>query len=342
MNREVVRDEFVGLNLVGRTPVFLASLRKLKKCARFDAPVLIRGETGTGKEMAARAIHYLGERRDHPFIPVDCGAIPDNLLENELFGHERGAYTDARQSQRGLVAQAEGGTLFLDEIDALSNNAQVTLLRFLQSREFRALGSQSTAVADVRVIAASNADLAELVSAGQFRQDFFFRIDVLSFELPPLRQRRDDIELLARHFLEYYTKQYNQAAGSLHPDTLRCMRDYDWPGNVRELENFIHRELLMCDNGVISNVLLAQLKPSDAAGDSLTHSDIALDISLDISMKEAKSRLIQEFERKYLRWLMAKSCGNVTRAAKIAGQERRALGKLLRKHGIDKVEFLAL
>jgi DNA-binding NtrC family response regulator len=340
--REVVRDEFVGLNLVGCTRVFLAALCKLKRCSRFDAPVLIRGETGTGKEMAARAIHYLSERRDHPFIPVDCGAIPDNLVENELFGHERGAYTDARQSQRGLVAQAEGGTLFLDEIDALSNKAQVALLRFLQSREFRALGSQCANVADVRVITASNADLADLVSAGQFRQDLFFRIDVLSLELPPLRQRRDDIELLARHFMDCYGKQYHQTGVSLAPDTLRCMREYNWPGNVRELENFIHRGLLMCDNGVISEELSSQDKPADAAGDSPTQADIALDISLDVSMKEAKARLIQEFERKYLRSLMAQSCGNVTRAAKIAGQERRALGKLLRKHGIDKNEFLVL
>lgn len=342
MNREVTRDEFVGLNLVGRTPVFLATLRRLGKCAQFDAPVLVRGETGTGKEMAARAIHYLGERRDHPFIPVDCGAIPDNLVENELFGHERGAYTDARQSQRGLVAQAEGGTLFLDEIDALSNKAQVALLRFLQSREFRALGSQTSNIADVRVITASNADLGSLVAAGRFRQDLYFRIDVLSLDLPPLRERRDDIELLARHFVQTYARQYQQTEAVLHADTLFWMRQHDWPGNVRELENFIHRELLLCDDGVINT-------PMDTQGAETSHEDpvgpqpdIALDISLEVSMKEAKAQLIEEFERKYLRSLMARSCGNVTRAAKIAGQERRALGKLLRKHGIDKDDFLAL
>lgn len=331
----LLREEFVKLNLIGSSPVFIEVLSKLKKYSKNDAPVLIHGETGTGKEMAARAIHYLGERSDYPFIPVDCGAIPDSLVENELFGHERGAYTDARQSQHGLITQANGGTLFLDEIDALSSKAQVTLLRFLQTREYRSLGSQSTKKADIRIIAATNADLKTMVAQENFRQDLLFRIDVLSLLLPPLRQRAGDIELLAKYFIRSFCRRYNKDEQQLHEKTLLWMQQHRWPGNVRELENFIHREFLLNEDDVI--------KPDDllfeAQEGRRSLFDRRQEISLDIPFSEAKSKMIQEFERNYLRLLMRQTGGNVTRAAKISGKERRALGKLLKKHGIDKNEF---
>lgn len=331
----LLRDEFVKLNLIGASSVFVDVLSKLKKYSQNDAPVLIFGETGTGKEMAARAIHYLSERNDYPFIPVDCGAIPDSLVENELFGHERGAYTDARQSQHGLITQADGGTLFLDEIDALSSKAQVTLLRFLQTREYRPLGSQSTKKADIRIIAATNADLPTMVEQEKFRQDLLFRIDVLSLVLPPLRQRESDIELLARHFVKIFCQRYNRTEQQIHAKTLLWMKQHRWPGNVRELENFIHREFLLNEDDVIkSDDLLVETE-----GERRSLFDRRLDISLDVPFNEAKSRMISEFERKYLRLLMRQSGGNVTRAAKISGKERRALGKLLKKHGIDKDEY---
>lgn len=336
-DNRLLREEFVKLNLIGSSSAFLSTLKILKKYSKYDVPVLIRGETGTGKEMAARAIHYLSGRADQPFIPVDCGALPENLVENELFGHERGAYTDARQSQLGLVTQADGGTLFLDEIDALSLKAQVTLLRFLQSREYRPLGGQRSQIANIRIIAATNANLTALVAEEKFRQDLLFRIDVLSLILPALRQRVGDVEILASYFLDKYRRRYNKPAQDIHLQTLVWMRQYDWPGNVRELENFIHRELLLSEDGVIKYVDgdLSELRERRFLLDR------RLDISLDLSFNEAKTKLVLDFEKKYLRLLMQESSGNVTKAARISGKERRALGKLLKKHDIDKDEFTA-
>ena len=331
----VLHNEFLHLNLIGSSPTFRRALTKLKKLSRYDAPVLIRGETGTGKEMVARAIHYFGERQRYPFIPVDCGAIPENLVENELFGHERGAYTDARQSQLGLVAQAEGGTLFLDEIDALPAKAQVALLRFLQSREYRALGSQQSHKADVRVITATNADLSQQVADERFRQDLLFRIDILSLDLPPLRERSGDVERLVDHFLEKFTRQYRQAPKHFDEQSLQWLQQQDWPGNVRELENFVHREFLLADKSVIR----LEVDDGTQAGGRRMLLDRRQDMSLDLSFTEAKTRVVREFEEKYLRRLMQQSGGNVTEAARIAGKERRALGKLLKKYGIDKSEF---
>jgi two-component system response regulator GlrR len=194
--------EEAGLaNLVGRDPAFVEAIEKIPLIARSPGPVLITGETGTGKEVCARAIHHLGRRRSFPFIPVDCGAIPENLVENELFGHVRGAYTDARRDQRGLIAMAEGGTLFLDEVDSLSPAAQAKLLRFLQERTYRPLGAERFQQADLSVIAATNRDLRALVREGRLRQDLFFRLDVMRLHLPPLRERRGDVPILARHLV---------------------------------------------------------------------------------------------------------------------------------------------
>jgi transcriptional regulator with PAS, ATPase and Fis domain len=176
--------------MIGQCPQFLKTVRLIEKISRCDVPVLIEGETGTGKELAARAIHYNSVRRDHPFVPVNCGAIPDALFENELFGHQQGAYTDARQAQVGLIANANGGTLFLDEVDTLTPKAQVTLLRFLQDQQYRPLGSQSACLADVRMIAASNVNLCDLTEAGAFRSDLLFRLKIMYLVLPPLRETR--------------------------------------------------------------------------------------------------------------------------------------------------------
>jgi DNA-binding NtrC family response regulator len=324
-------DEFVGLNLTGRSPAFLRALATIKKVARCDAPVLIEGETGTGKEAAARAIHYLSARRDGPFIPVNCGAIPDNLIENELFGHERGAYTDAKAAQAGLIAQAERGTLFLDEIDALSPKAQSTLLRFLQDRQFKALGSSILRQADVRVVTASNAALAGLVEAGGFRQDLYYRLNILNIALPPLRARAGDPECLARHFIERYAELYGRPAKSLHPASVAWLNSHSWPGNVRELENLVHRELLLAEGDTV------QLHP-DLAASERRHGtgDRRRRPALSQRFHDAKLRAVGEFERDYLAALLASAQGNVTVAARLAGKERRALGKLLKKHGLGR------
>ncbi len=315
--------EFARLNMIGRSPAFLNALNLTRKIARCEAPVLIEGETGTGKELIARAIHYLGSRRDFPFIPVNCGAIPENLVENELFGHERGAFTDAKDAQPGLISQAHGGTLFLDEMEALPARGQVALLRFLQDRQYRPLGGKRTVSADVRIISASNADLAKMADARQFREDLLFRLNIMSVGLPPLRERPSDVPLLAAYFIERFSNQYGRRVKSLHPDTLAWLNRYDWPGNVRELENIIHRHYLLTDGPIISIPRCPQTGAPPRA----------------VCFNEAKSQAIADFEKAFLTSVLADAKGNVTLAAKRAGKERRAFGKLLKKYAIDREQF---
>ncbi len=323
-------EEFAQLSLIGKSPSFKEVIKRIKRIARCDAPVVIEGETGTGKELAARAIHFLSARHSYPFLPFNCGAVPDNLIENELFGHERGAFTDAKESRLGLVAQAEGGTLFLDEVDTLSLRGQVALLRFLQNREYRPLGNGRTNKANVRILAATNADLDQAAKIGEFRQDLLFRLNVMSITMPPLRERTSDVEMLANHFIQKCSTEYkNGGPKSLHPDTIQWMKRYDWPGNIRELENFIHREFLLADDVCIRTSLE---KPRAGVPEGK--------LSFDAPFNEIKQRVVAEFEREYLSWLMRESRGNVTVAAKLAKKERRALGKLLKKYGIDRKYYI--
>lgn len=328
--------EFLSLNLIGQSPEFCRVLRLIKKIAQYDVPVLICGETGTGKEMAARAIHYLSDRKQCPFIPVDCGAIPENLVENELFGHERGAFTDAKYSQTGLIQQAEGGTLFLDEVDALSAKAQVALLRFLQSREFRSLGSQNISHANVRILTATNNNLNELVKKGHFREDLLFRLDVLSMELPPLRQRTHDSIYLANYFLEKFHRQYNVSKKVLHADSIRWIENYHWPGNVRELENALHKAFLLSDG---YEIYISADKKNEANVSHTVLWNNQICISIEQNFNEAKSQFLKNFEEQYLHKLMVASRGNITEAAKRCGKERRSLGKLLKKYGINRQDY---
>lgn len=327
-----IRDEFFSLNMVGSSPAFLHVLRQIKKIARCEAPVLIVGESGTGKELTARAIHYLGVRRDYPFIPVNCGAIPDSLLENELFGHRQGAFTDAKTSQEGLVCQAEEGTLFLDEVETFSPKGQVVLLRFLQDQRYKSLGSNRHRQADVRIIAASNARLQELVEQGAFRKDLFYRLNIIPISLPPLSQRGDDILELAGYFLNKFRIQYNQPEKQLDQESIDWLRHYNWPGNVRELENLLHREFLLAEGPGI------RLGPVFSMGRKPHFSGMEFrqDSFLNSNMQEAKAEAVRRFEIDYLTRLLNETDGNVTRAARKAGKERRSLGKLIKKHGIDK------
>lgn len=326
-----VSTEFALHNLVGNSRAFRRVLRQVERASRYDVPVLLEGDTGTGKEMVARALHYMGARANHPFIPVNCGALPDSLVENELFGHEKGAFTGAGSSQPGLVRQAQGGDLFLDEIDSLSAKAQVSLLRFLESHEFRPLGSRECQYVDVRVIAASNTGLRAEVESGAFRQDLYFRLNILSLKLPPLKDRDGDIELLADHFMNELSAEFKQPK-SLSSLARARMRKHDWPGNVRELENHLRREFLLNDDSILDLDSLAEKSgDSDITDVSSSHPDATFNV--------AKAQAIRAFERKYLCKLMKKARGNVTRAAVIAGKERRAMGKLLKKYGIDKTAY---
>ena len=310
---------WTALNLIGQSPAFLAMLTLLEQCAAVDATVLLSGETGTGKELAARAIHYLSTRTRGPFIPVNCGAVPDSILESELFGHARGAYTDAKTESRGVIGLAQGGTLFLDEIDSLSTRAQAAILRFVQDRSYRPLGATRIEQADVRLIAATNADVEALVRAGRFRQDLMFRLNLLTVHLPPLREREGDALLLARAFVERLVRQYGSAPRTLTPDSVQRLQSrLPWPGNVRELEHRVHRAFLL---GQSEQLDLQLACPSGTV--PTEHAQ---------SFASAKARAIFEFERRYLSDVLERAGGNLSLAARLAGKERSRFGKLVRKH----------
>jgi DNA-binding NtrC family response regulator len=309
-------------NLLGSSPRFQATVAQIARVAAVSATVLIEGETGTGKELAARAIHYLGDRRDYPFIPVNCGALAESLLESELFGHERGAFTDAKMASPGLVSQADGGTLFLDEIDALSPKAQAALLRFLQDRTYRRVGGAQTRQADVRILAASNANLQAMVVNRQFRSDLMYRLNVLMLKMPALRERGGDALELALNFLKRYSEQYKLSPKTLHPSFIQFIERHDWPGNVRELENVVHRELLMCEG-------------TQLVYDAPDCGELRVAPAPAASYKSAKAHAVAEFEQRYVQRIMEQSQGNITQGARLAGQDRSAFGKLVRKHSLN-------
>ncbi|HMG73329.1 MAG TPA: sigma-54 dependent transcriptional regulator [Pyrinomonadaceae bacterium] len=311
-----------GVNeLVGENQEFLREIEKIPLIAKCEASVLISGETGTGKELCARAIHYLSPRARQTFIPVNCGAIPADLVENELFGHEPGAFTGAKASRPGLIQAADGGTLFLDEIDCLPLLAQVKLLRFLQEKEFRSLGSTKICRANVRIIAATNADCEEALKSGKLRQDLYYRLNVIPLNLPSLRERGEDVLLLARHFLVKHATQLNKQMAGFSVNALRKLYFYDWPGNVRELEHIIMRAVVFSDHEVIR-------------ADDITLLDHK-DPSLSESFQEAKDRIVAEFEKAYIRSLLLRCSGNISEAARIARKNRRAFWELIRKHHIS-------
>lgn len=327
--------------LVGHAPSFLKVIENLPAVAKGGTPVLISGETGTGKELVARAIHYLSDRAAYPFVPINCGSLPDTLLEDELFGHERGAFTDAHTRRQGIIAQAEKGTIFFDEVDTLSAKAQVTLLRVLQDKRYRSIGSNREQQADVRIVAATNAHLERLVHSGSFRADLYYRVCVFSFHLPPLRERKDDILTLAQHFL---AKHATEATSHLQLKPTACagLLSYGWPGNVRELESAIIRGLHLCRTEAIgledlnlrtqavadTTAHLAEEVLTAAAGRAESH-----------SFKAKKQEVIEVFERAYLTRLMCEHHGNVSQAARTAGKERRDLGKLLKKYHLNPKLF---
>lgn len=326
--------------LIGQSRGMLRVLALIERMARFEAPVLIAGETGTGKELAARAIHYGSARRDAAFVPVNCGAIPEALVETELFGCERGAFTDANRSREGLVAAAEGGTLFLDEVDALPARAQVALLRFLQDRIYRPIGGTREVSSNVRLIAAASPRLHRLLQAGDFRDDLAFRLTVLELEMPPLREREGDPELLAEHFVARYARHYGVAARALDGLDRPWLRSYTWPGNVRELDNLIQRTLLLSDDDSLRlRPCAAPVGAAPAAANAPAGADPPA-ASLG-SYNEAREAALARFERDYLVCVMKAAGGNVTHAARLAGKERRAMGKLLKKHGLTQFRVAA-
>ena len=302
---------------------------RLATIAGCPANVLILGETGTGKEVCAQAVHYLSARSSRPWVAVNCGALPVELVETELFGHVKGAYTTAHASRSGLVREAEGGTLFLDDVDCLPLAAQAKLLRFLQEGEYRPVGSNTVMRSDVRVIAASNGSLNTLATQGRFRQDLYFRLNVLNLILPTLRERSDDIPVLALHFTQQFSRQFNRVVAALSPSAIRKLFAHHWPGNVRELKHVIERAVLMCNGPILLaddiEIDLGNVAPAD-----------------EDCFRAAKARVIENFERGYLEKLLAAHGGNVTHAAKAAQKDRRAFFELMRKHLLAPQRFRAI
>lgn len=317
---ETLIDELALAKVIGNDPAFLRTFSRVTLFGSTEAPVLLTGETGTGKELCARLIHLLSRRRRGPFIPVECGALPEELFENELFGHARGAFTTAHADQKGLVTLANGGTLFLDEVDSLPLVTQGKLLRLIQENTYRPLGSEQFTKADIRILAASNANLKQLVDDKRFRADLYFRLDVLRVHLPPLRERAGDISLLARSFVGEICHNYSVPRKTISPAAIRLLESHNWPGNVRELYNTVQRAVLTTGS--------AEIVPSAID----LHQEAMPEMPASDDFRSGRQRAIAQFEESYVRRLLEKHNGNITHAACEAGKERRAFGRLAKKY----------
>jgi two-component system response regulator GlrR len=319
----------IGLSVLkGHSVAFSRVLQEIQMLSQTDATVLITGETGTGKDLCARAIHYTSARARKPFLPVNCASIPEDLLENELFGHERGAYTDAREKYLGLIHEAEGGTLLLDDIESLTLKHQGKLLRFLESSQYTPLGSSRVVRTDIRIIAATNADLMQRARQGLFREDLYYRLAVLNLTIPPLRSRKEDIPELAEHFLTTYAAVYGKPLARLSERSLEKLKGHDWPGNVRELENLMHRTVVHSVAPVIHDVDITSASAGSISARQAPGGGG--------SFRQAKQELVSQFEREYVEALLRECAGNVSEAARRAGKNRRAFWEIMRKYGISR------
>jgi two-component system response regulator HydG len=299
--------------LIGESAALRRVVQAIEKAAVSSATVLITGESGTGKELVARAIHYRSDRSAAPFVPVNCGAIPQELFESELFGYVRGAFTDARENRIGFFQTANHGTIFLDEVSETSPTMQVKLLRVLQDKQIAMVGSRQMQTVDVHIVAATNKDLAALVGKGSFREDLYYRLNVLAIEIPPLREREDDVLILANHFAAKYAAESGRPAPRFDDETLQALRRYDWPGNVRELENVVQRLSVMMD------------------GDAIRLPDLPPAMRYSVSAGQNHHRTLAEVELQHIRNVLASVDGNKTRAAEILGIDRKTLREKLKE-----------
>jgi two-component system, NtrC family, response regulator GlrR len=323
--RTLVQDRYQFDNIITVTDAMQQVLRQVAQIAVTDSTVCIYGESGTGKELIAKAIHVASRRAVGPFVAINCGAIPESLLENELFGHLKGAYTGADRPKKGFLQQAEGGTLLLDEIGELPSMLQVKFLRVLEEREFYPLGSSQSVKVNIRLIAATNQDLGKLVAQGKFREDLYYRLHVLPIFLPPLRERPGDITPLAQHFMQRFARELNKEVKGFTAEALQRLMLYEWRGNVRELANVIERAVVLTPTSMITPDLLLLGKPEVQSAQQTEPS----------TLREARER----FERKYLIQVLTSVKGNVSRAAEVSGKDRAEFYRLLRKHALSPSTF---
>ncbi|MBI5495289.1 MAG: sigma-54-dependent Fis family transcriptional regulator, partial [Deltaproteobacteria bacterium] len=324
------RDHAATSQIIGNSSSLRALLARLPLIAKTDAPVMILGESGTGKELIATAIHNQSRRARARLVAVNCGALPDTLLESELFGYKRGAFTDAHRDTPGLVENAQGGTLFMDEIGDVSLPVQVKLLRFLQARDYKPLGSPQTLKADVRIITATHRDLPAFIRQGRFREDLYYRLNIVTLSLPPLRDRQGDVPLLGTHFLKRFCAEHGRDLEGFTDAGLAAMEAYRWPGNVRELENRIHQAVVLCAGRRIDAPDLGLAAPRGlVAVPGVSGGDMTG------TFKDAKTRMVTAFEATYVERMLRECKGNITVAAKRSGLDRKSFFLLLKKHNLD-------
>ena len=328
--QDTLQHRYQVSRLVGESPAMKRVFSLIVQSAKTDSTVLITGESGTGKELVARAVHYSSSRKDARFVAVDCGAISPNLIASELFGHVRGAFTGATADRQGLIQAAEGGTFFLDEISNLPLDLQANLLRVIENREVRLVGASEPLKTDVRYIAATNHDLQILVTKGQFREDLYYRLNVFPIHLAPLRERREDIPLLARQFLALFSARMHKRIDDFTPEAINFLTQYEWPGNVRELSNVIERQVILCNENRLGLAHLNQSMSVSSAFSSVPQSVV----ELNEVKKKLRDQAVADIEKAFLLEALRRNDYNVSKAAAQTGMQRSNFQALLKKYGL--------
>lgn len=334
--QEEVSQLYTFHNIKSRNKKMREIFGIVKKVAETDVTVLLRGETGTGKELIAKAIHFNSPRRNNSFITVNCSAIPEQLFESELFGYVKGAFTGADKDRKGRVEEADGGTLFLDEIGYIPYSAQTKLLRFLEDKTFDRVGGSETISSDVRIIAATNQPLEDMIAGGTFREDVFYRLNIFPITLPPLRERLEDIPLLAEHFMEKYNTSFGRQVKRISPSVISTMMNYTWKGNVRELENIIKRAIIQTDGDCINSI---DIPSGDHRYDNDATSDIETAIEHNIPFKEYMKSIAMDAEMKYLITALKSHKGNINKVAQMMNVDRKTIYRKLSEYAIDIEQF---
>jgi len=336
--REELQSVYGPANIVGNHPAIKKILQLIGQVAGTKATVLIHGESGTGKEIVARAIHCASDRSSKPFVVINCAAIPTNLLESELFGHEKGAFTGAVKTKRGRLELADGGSLFLDEIGEMPKELQVKILRVLEEQKFQRVGGTEDVEVDNRILAATNKDLKQAVESGAFRDDLYYRLNVFSLSIPPLRERKEDISLLVEHFIRKHHKRFKSNALEVSGPALQALMEYPWPGNVRELENCIVRAMILCPSAKID---IEDLPEEMTTREVIREEEIPIDREKLKSMKKQARQIAKaEIEKKFIIEALKQGEGNVLRSAAKVGMDRRQFQNLMKKYGISKEDFI--